>query len=76
MPPAVLTDEGACRGTDPEVFFPMGNHKTLAAAADICAGCDHRQLCLDWAIETGQAHGVYGGLSPERRHNRTKEAQP
>jgi WhiB family redox-sensing transcriptional regulator len=68
MPPAVLTDEGACRGTDPEVFFPHGaNDNDLTLAIKICHRCHVRELCLDWAVDTGQTHGVWGGTGPDER---------
>jgi hypothetical protein len=61
IPPAVLTAEGACRGTDPEVFFPKTNTQ-LAQAKAICRTCPHRQPCLDWALN----HPA--GLRRPRRH--------
>jgi WhiB family redox-sensing transcriptional regulator len=72
-PPQILSDEGACRGTDPEVFFPL-NSRDLARAIDICKRCDHQALCLDWALTTGQTHGVWGATGPEERIRLAEEA--
>jgi len=33
----------------------------------VCGRCDVRQLCLDYALATRQAHGVWGGLSTDER---------
>jgi WhiB family redox-sensing transcriptional regulator len=62
----------ACRGEDPEVFFPTGSTgpvwRELDRAIAICADCSVRERCLQWALETGQDAGVWGGLSElERR---------
>ena len=63
--------KGACRHADPELFFPVapgGPALTqLARAKDICAGCPVRTQCLEFALETGQDFGVWGGASEEER---------
>jgi WhiB family transcriptional regulator, redox-sensing transcriptional regulator len=58
----------ACRGMDPNVFHP-GNHdpKAWREARAICAGCEVRVECLRFAIDTGESHGVWGGMSPKER---------
>lgn len=64
-------DDASCREVDPELFFPTGT--TLAAiiqtdqAKAVCAGCPSRQKCLEWALETGQETGVWGGLGEDER---------
>lgn len=61
----------ACRTADPELFFPISS--TGSARADItrakalCARCGIRRQCLDYAIDSHQAHGVWGGASEEER---------
>ena len=64
-PPVAAEPDRACAGADPEVFFPQKGPVT--AAREICARCPHRQACLDWALETQQAFGVWGGASPDER---------
>lgn len=55
----------ACRGEDPELFFPIG--KTAAAlrqteaARAVCYRCPALEACARWALDTGQQHGVWGG---------------
>ncbi|MDR0345699.1 MAG: WhiB family transcriptional regulator [Nocardiopsaceae bacterium] len=64
----------ACRSADPELFFPisaLGPAQDQAAAAkSVCEDCQVRQECLSFALSTGQAHGVWGGLSADERRSR------
>ena len=62
----------ACREvSDPEVFFPIGTTgpalEQIEQAKRICRQCGVRKECLDWALETHQDIGVWGGLSEEER---------
>jgi WhiB family transcriptional regulator, redox-sensing transcriptional regulator len=64
-------DQAACLDEDPELFFPVGStgpalEQTERAKA-VCAGCPVRAACLDWAVETGQHAGVWGGMSEDER---------
>ncbi|MEU3096971.1 WhiB family transcriptional regulator [Streptomyces sp. NPDC006967] len=61
----------ACRTEDPELFFPIGTSgpapvQTEQAKA-VCRGCPVREQCLEWALETGQSIGVWGGTSETER---------
>lgn len=67
MPPEM---PGAlCAETDPELFHPPvgGGSGEAARAKAICGGCDWRQKCAEWAIETQQPYGIWGGLTPKDR---------
>ena len=67
--------EGACRDTDPDVFFPERGQPT-APAKDCCAGCVVREVCLDYALTTGVKLGIWGGKSErERRAIRRQQRQ-
>jgi len=61
----------ACRDTDPELFFPIGNAgpalRQLERAKQVCAGCQVRIPCLEWALATGQDAGVWGGTGEDER---------
>ena len=61
----------ACQSEDPELFFPIGTTRPalrqLQAAKRICAGCAVQSACLEWAVETGIDHGVWGGAAEEER---------
>lgn len=56
----------ACRGCDPDVFFPTAD-EDAADAKVICAGCSVRDECLAFAMASDQRHGVWGGLSEKDR---------
>jgi WhiB family redox-sensing transcriptional regulator len=62
---------GACQLADPELFFPLstarGSQPQIMAAKKICARCQVRGACLDFALSTGQANGIWGGTTEEER---------
>ena len=62
---------GACLSADPELFFPIGTAAfsagQVSTALHVCAGCAVRQQCLDFATRMGEAHGIWGGTTPEDR---------
>jgi WhiB family transcriptional regulator, redox-sensing transcriptional regulator len=61
----------ACRSADPELFFPISStgaeQANVVRAKALCGRCDIRQRCLDYAIDSHQAHGIWGGTSEEER---------
>lgn len=65
--------KGACLNEDPELFFPVGNTGPAilqtAEAKAVCKRCDVREKCLEWALDAGQDHGVWGGLSEDERRS-------
>lgn len=72
--------EAACLGHNPELFFPIGESgpavQQIRDAKAICATCPVRTPCLDWAMEAGADHGVWGGLSEaERKSWRRRNAR-
>jgi WhiB family redox-sensing transcriptional regulator len=69
-------ESAACRDEDPELFFPVsevgpGSEQVRQAKA-VCARCPVRQECLEHAIETGLAHGIFGGATPHERRQRIR----
>ena len=62
-------DLAACQSVDPELFFPVSAVAAteISRAKAICARCAIRQQCLDYAVETRQPHGIWGGASEEER---------
>lgn len=62
---------GACLSADPDLFFPISSHgpgeRQIAKAKTICAGCQVRQECLEFALSHDQMHGIWGGTTPEDR---------
>jgi len=63
--------QGACQRSDPELFFPVAPAGPAAAqiaqAKDVCATCQVRQECLEFALESGQKFGVWGGTTEDER---------
>lgn len=61
----------ACLSENPELFFPIsGTGRGLLQAVRakaVCGGCPVRQRCLDYALDTRQAYGIWGGLGEEER---------
>ena len=73
-------DQAMCRDTDPELFFPIGTTGQallqIAKAKSICGQCPVTVECLEFALETNQDTGIWGGNSEdERRHMRRTAAQ-
>src|SRR5690242_10787110 len=64
-------DRAACLDEDPELFFPIGNTGPailqIEEAKAVCRRCEVREQCLAWALEAGQDHGVWGGMSEDER---------
>ena len=61
----------ACRGEDPELFFPIGTTGAallqLTDAKRVCAGCPVQSECLRWALVAGIEYGVWGGMGEDER---------
>ncbi len=69
---------GACRGSDPNLFFPERGESVKEAKA-VCARCPVRPECLEYALANQEKFGIWGGLSERerrqlRRQRRLKEA--
>jgi WhiB family transcriptional regulator, redox-sensing transcriptional regulator len=61
----------ACQEVDPELFFPVTPQgpgaAEIARAKEVCATCWVRRQCLQYALATHQAHGVWGGMDEGER---------
>lgn len=64
-------DHALCRDTDPELFFPVGTTghalTSIEHAKQVCEECSVTRDCLDFALETNQDSGIWGGLTEEER---------
>ena len=62
----------ACGSADPDLFFPVSaagcSQAQVAEAKAVCARCLVRRQCLDFAIQTRQMHGIWGGTTEEERY--------
>ncbi len=56
----------ACRGLDPEIFYPVSDDEAEVAKA-VCAGCAVRQACLEHALGSRERDGVWGGATEKER---------
>jgi WhiB family redox-sensing transcriptional regulator len=67
----IWRDQALCRNTDPDLFFPVGTTGYALVAQDhakqVCGECDVQQACLDYALDTNQDSGIWGGLTEEER---------
>lgn len=73
-------DLGACLDEDPDLFAPDGTTgrwvQVIAQAKAICGRCPVREQCLQWAIDTRQDYGIFGGLDEyERQQRRRRQAR-
>ena len=64
-------DRAACLTVDPELFFPVGNTgpavEQIGRAKAVCSRCPVTEYCLQYALDTNQDSGVWGGLSEDER---------
>jgi WhiB family redox-sensing transcriptional regulator len=67
-----------CKDEDPELFFPIGNSGPavlqIAEAKAVCRRCPVMEQCAQWALETGQDAGVWGGLDEDDRRRMKRRA--
>lgn len=56
----------ACRGRDPEEFYPTrGENAQTAQAKAVCASCPVDERCL--ADHLDETAGIFGGTTPAER---------
>jgi len=73
-PPDDWSSEAACRGADTSLFFPSSESAAGPAKA-ICESCPVREACLEFALATRPADGVWGGLTAGERHRLIRRRQ-
>jgi WhiB family transcriptional regulator, redox-sensing transcriptional regulator len=64
----------ACRGEDSTLFFAPAYFERKhqkdgreRLAKRLCASCEVRVDCLEFALRIREAHGVWGGLNEQER---------
>jgi WhiB family redox-sensing transcriptional regulator len=66
----------ACSTSDPDLFFPIASAgpalRQVTQAKAICARCQIRQGCLDYALDVGPVHGIWGGMTEQERRRLTR----
>jgi WhiB family transcriptional regulator, redox-sensing transcriptional regulator len=58
--------QALCAQTGADFFFPEPG-SSVREAKRICALCEMRSACLDYALENDERFGVWGGLSEKER---------
>lgn len=65
-----------CRDSEPNLFFPIGSTgpalDQIEDAKVICTECSVREECLNYALETNQEAGVWGGYAEDERRRLRK----
>lgn len=64
--------DAGCRDVDPETWYDAGQ---VQAAKKVCAGCPVRARCLEFALDTAEPWGVWGGFDADERR-RLQAGQP
>lgn len=64
----------ACRGADPELFFPP-RRGSAAAAKRICARCPVAEQCAEFVatLPRSRMPGVWGGLTQHERQDARRD---
>ncbi|HZG07069.1 MAG TPA: WhiB family transcriptional regulator [Streptomyces sp.] len=64
-------ESAACRGADPELFFPVGDGgaaaRQTARARAVCRACPVMRACRTWAVRNGEPEGVWGATTAAER---------
>lgn len=64
-------NRAACLNENPELFVPIGNTGPallqIEDAKAACRRCEIVETCPEWAMESGQTAGVWGGMSEDER---------
>jgi len=63
---------GACRGLDPDIFYPAAEEDAPEAQA-ICAMCPVRQACLEYALAARERDGIWGGATERERRRMIRQ---
>jgi len=71
--PLAWQSDSLCAQTDPEAFFPEKGGSTRDAKK-ICASCEVRAQCLEYALANDERFGIWGGLSERERRKLRKRA--
>lgn len=56
----------ACRGIDPDVFYPPSDEEADEAKA-ICSMCPVWETCLEYALAHREREGIWGGATERER---------
>jgi WhiB family redox-sensing transcriptional regulator len=70
-------DQPLCAEIGPLAYFPASDDNAereivteqehWKIAKKLCKACKHQKDCLDWALETKEGYGIWGGMSTQER---------
>ena len=66
MPAPWMVDAG-CADADPALFFVEHGKPGTEAKAICHTCCPVREACLDFALQSKERHGIWGGLTDKQR---------
>ncbi|MEW2474642.1 WhiB family transcriptional regulator [Micromonospora gifhornensis] len=66
-------ERALCSQTDPEAYFPEKGG-SAAPAKRICAGCEVRVECLEYALARREPYGIWGGKTEGERRKILRSA--
>jgi len=69
--PLAWQNDALCAQTDPEAFFPEKGGSTREAKK-VCATCEVKEECLEYALANDERFGIWGGLSERERRKLRK----
>jgi WhiB family redox-sensing transcriptional regulator len=75
VPTSSWAARAACRGLDPELFFPARGQAAGQAKA-VCAVCPVTAECAEYAAIVHQNKGIWGGLSERQRRRLVTRPKP
>ena len=64
--------KGACQGLDAEIFYPE-NEDHAEFALSVCGECAVRIACLEYALDTREQQGVWGGATARDRRKMLRQ---
>ena len=62
----------ACRGVDPDIFYPVSEEEAEEAKA-ICNACAACETCLEFALGNRERDGVWGGATERERRRMIRQ---
>ena len=72
LEPKIWRNSAACRDTDPDLFFPVGQTGPaidhIASAKAVCFTCDVRVECLEYSLMTNQDARVPSRVGVDADH--------
>ena len=65
--PPPWVDKALCAEVCADEWFPEPEATSTSTARAICARCEVRLDCLNYALDNNEPYGVWGGFGPAER---------